>query len=56
MSQVGITELTKVKSKPVNIEAGCNKVTQVRDSMVYAQNSKNPVLTEWKCLTKEKRD
>lgn len=48
--------MTRVKSEPANIEAGCNKVTQVRDSEAYAQNSRNPVMTEWKCLTQGKSD
>ena len=56
MSHVGIRDLAKVKSELVNREAGCNTVTQVRDGMANAENSGNPLSTEWKCLTTRIRD
>lgn len=38
MSHKRIRELTKVKSKPVKLEAGGNTVTEVRDRVTGVKN------------------
>lgn len=45
-------QLTRAKNERVNIEASCNAVAQVRDSMASAENSRNAGLIKCRSLTK----